>query len=77
MKKEGKMMDQVTVRLPADQYELIEELARKERRKEAEVARLLLERGMAAFKIDGKLIADESGEVREPASQPMGSKKKA
>jgi len=52
----SKLTEQLSFRVSKALYDLMEEIARKERRKPNEVARALLERGAAAFRRDGLLF---------------------
>lgn len=51
-----KLTEQLSFRVSGELYELIEEIARRERRKQNEVARALLERGVAAFQRDKQIF---------------------
>jgi hypothetical protein len=50
---------QVTFRVSQELYDLIKEIAEKERRKPNEIARALLDRGAAAYNRDHKLFEPE------------------
>lgn len=54
-----KLTEQMTFRVSPSLYRAIELIARKQRRKPNEVARALLERGVAAFMRDGVLFEDD------------------
>lgn len=55
----GKLTEQLSFRVSPRLYGTIELIAKKQRRKPNEVARALLERGVAAFYRDGVLFEDD------------------
>ena len=54
-----KLTAQITFRSTDELYNLLEKIAVKERRRSNEVARALLERGIAAYERDGELFEPE------------------
>lgn len=61
----AELNSQVTFRLTEKLYERLEEIAVRERRKQNEVARALLERGIAAY--------DRDEELFEPETEPLAN----
>jgi hypothetical protein len=69
-----KLQSQVTFRVTSKVYKRLQEIAEKERRKMNEVARALLDRGLAAYGADEKLFQPEAGgDIR---LNPKGGQKK-
>lgn len=58
--KRGKLTDQLTFRVYKKTFTKVEEIRKKERRVQNEVARALLERGIAAYERDGQLFEPDS-----------------
>lgn len=67
----AELNSQVTFRLSEKLYERLDEIALRERRKQNEVARALLERGIAAYARDEELFEPESaGPLAKDGRQP-------
>jgi hypothetical protein len=65
---EKNMKDSFSIRLESRLYKFINDLAKSERRKPTEVARLLLELGIDRFQREGKLIIVKPGEAKPRAT---------
>ena len=66
----AKLKAQLTFRVSEADYDRLQEIAEGERRKMNEVARALLERGLAAYHRDGKLFepSDDGGYATKPTT---------
>lgn len=60
--KRGKLTEQLTYRIYKLTLDKLEKIIKKERRTQNEVARALLDRGIAAYERDGLLFEPEENE---------------
>ena len=67
----NKLSGSYTFRIPIDFEAELERIANQERRKRSDIARFLLERGLACYKIDGDLFG---GPVARPGPRPQTPK---
>jgi len=62
--KQERLSETLAFRVTPAVYQYLNDLAAKDRRKLSEVATALLERGIAAFKRDGRLFEPEKDEYK-------------
>lgn len=68
----AELKSQVTFRVSDEVYDRLNEIAQDERRKQNEVARALLERGIAAYERDGQLFEPNGIQSNGTNTKPQG-----